>query len=156
MRTVFAGLLVICLAGCDRTRVYEEYADLPSAIWLEDSVKIFKFQIEADSQPYNLYANFTSKIEYPYYNLYYQYSLKDSLGRTVKSGLLNAILFDAKTGEPLGSGIGDIFDQRTPIIENYHFPTPGSYSITLQQYMRTDTLPGIRSVGLRVEASVEN
>lgn len=154
MRVLVLAILLV-IVGCDSSRIYEENADLPKAIWREDSIKAFQFQIEDAMQPYNLYVNITNKVDYPYYNLYYRYWLADSLNRSLKTGLMNADLFDAKSGEPKGSGVGDIFDHQSPILENYTFPSEGTYSISFQQYMRTDSLPGIRSVGTRVEIALE-
>ncbi len=153
---VLVLVIFLVVVGCDRSRIYEDNNDLSKAIWREDSIKIFQFQIEDASRPYNLYVNVTNRIDYPYYNLYYRYWLADSLNRSLKTGLMNTDLFDATSGEPKGSGVGDIFDHQSPILENYMFPAEGTYSISLQQYMRTDSLPGIRSIGTRVEMSEDS
>ena len=64
-------------------------------------------------------------------------------------------LFDAKTGKPSGkSGIGDLYDHRFLLLQNYQFPKPGKYKIVLEQFMRMDTLPGIVAIGIRVEKAV--
>jgi gliding motility-associated lipoprotein GldH len=61
-------------------------------------------------------------------------------------------LFDAKSGEPKGkSGIGDLYDHRFLLLQNYQFPRPGKYKIILEQFMRMETLPGIVAVGVRVD-----
>ena len=151
MRRILILLLIVELAACDDSRIIDQNADIPNSLWLVDSVKTFQFEIKDAGLSYNLYANITNTIDYPYYNLYYRYRLSDSLDLTLESALLNCILFDAKTGEPRGGGVGDIFDHRAPILKNYQFANPGKYSISLQQYMRTDSLPGIRTVGARVE-----
>lgn len=150
MRLVWIVMMIWLLIGCDRVRIYEVNNDFASAIWRADSVQRFSFAITEGSRTYDLFANFTNEVDYPYYNLYYQYSIADSLNREVKSGLLNAILFDAKSGEPKGSGLGDLYDHRSPILRDFTFPTTGRYVLSLQQYMRIDSLPGIRAVGVRI------
>ena len=57
------------------------------------------------------------------------------------------VLFDPKSGEPLGEGFGNsytrydtlpfLFDQQTK-------------SVTLLQYMRQDLLPGVEAVGIKI------
>ena len=65
-------------------------------------------------------------------------------------------LFEQKTGRPLGSGIGDIYDHQLWLLSSYGFDEPGEYTIRLQQYMRLDSLEHILSIGLRVQSSVED
>ena len=60
-------------------------------------------------------------------------------------------LMDAKTGRPLGSGIGDIYDHQFELLHDLKFNAAGTYKIILKQYMRKDPLPGILAVGIRVE-----
>jgi gliding motility-associated lipoprotein GldH len=67
-----------------------------------------------------------------------------------------AFLFDQHTGKPQGSsGLGDIYDQRFPVISNYKFPSPGKYKVSFEQFMRKDTLEGVLAIGLRVERGNE-
>jgi gliding motility-associated lipoprotein GldH len=67
---------------------------------------------------------------------------------------VNIDLFEPKTGKPLGSGLGDIFDHRQLLLDDYKFPNSGKYTISFQQYMRVDSLTNIRSMGVRIEKSV--
>jgi len=143
--------LVVVLFACDTNRVYETNTDLADEQWTKDQIVSFDFDIEDANQAYNLYANIRNAQHYPYHNLYYQYELRDSVGTGLKKELQNIILFEPKTGEPFGEGLGDIFDHRQLLLEQFKFPAPGSYSMSLQQYMRNDTLPLIMSVGVRVE-----
>ena len=70
----------------------------------------------------------------------------------LKKELINSFLFDRKTGQPQGvSGVGDIYDHKLNLMENFSFEKSGKYSIQFEQFMRTDTLKGILAVGLRVE-----
>lgn len=143
----------LCVSSCDVNRVYEKNTDLSERIWLEDSVLEFDVSLNDASIPYTVYANVRNGQSYPFYNLYLQYSIVDSTGKEVKKSLENLILFEPKTGEPYGSGLGDVFDHQIPILENYFFPNLGSYKIRMQQYMRRDTLSEVYSVGVRVERS---
>ena len=142
---------VLLLVGCDVNRVYEDNVDLANRVWLEGDVTDFTVELDDASVPYAIYANVRNSHNYPFYNLYLQYAIVDSTGREVKKGLENLILFEPKTGEPYGSGIGDVFDHQIPFLQEYYFPDLGAYTIQLQQYMRRDTLEEIHSVGVRVE-----
>lgn len=146
---------VLFFCACDSNRVFEDNKDLEGNVWPKEELISFEFEIENIEIPYTIYTNIRNASDYPYHNLYYQFSLKDSAGSVLKEELQNINLFDPKTGEPYGSGLGDLFDHRQVLLMNYKFPYRGEYSLSLEQYMRRDTLPLILSLGVRVEKAVE-
>ena len=149
---IFLGLFIL---SCDSSRLYEDFNNMEEAFWHKDSIQSFRFTIEDTVSSYNLIASFRNASSYPFYNLYFQYTLTDSLDRVLQQELKEIYLFDSKTGEPYGNGLGDLFDHTYSLSENYQFENPGTYSIHLQQFMRLDTLPYLVSVGARVEYAVE-
>lgn len=154
MRLVLAVVLFNFLISCDDARVYEENLDVANKIWIADSAKTFQFNIKDADKRYNLYFNLRNTVAYPYENIYVTYTLRDTLDNQLKKELVNFHLFDPKTGEPFGSGLGDVFDHQLPILNNYKFDHTGPYVFHLQQYMRMDSLPEIISAGLRVEQAI--
>ena len=151
MRYLSIILLFLLITACDSNRVYEDYNDLEEAFWHLDSIQVFRFDIEDTSRAYNLKATFRNASSYPFYNLYFQYTLADSSGNILRQQLKEVDLFDSKTGQPYGSGLGDLFDHSFILEEGYSFENTGEYSLSFEQYMRRDTLPFILSVGARVE-----
>lgn len=148
--------IFLFLIACDEHRVYEKNYDFEDRYWLVSDTATFEFEIK-DTQPnYNLYCNIRNSIAFPYSRLFVNYYLQDSAGVTLQKKLAETFLFDRETGKPQGSsGLGDIYDQRIPIINKYRFPYAGKYKMTFEQYMRTDTLEGIIAVGLRVEKATQ-
>jgi gliding motility-associated lipoprotein GldH len=150
-------LLALCIAAmvlsaCDDSRVYEQISDFDNRQWISTDKPQFEFIIEDVNQRYNLYTDIRNSVSYPYSRFFFTYYLKDSTGSDLQKSLITEFLFDAKTGKPYGkSGIGDLYDHRFLLLENYQFRHKGKYSIVFEQFMRMDTLPGIMSVGLRVE-----
>lgn len=142
---------LFALLACDKQRVYEKNIDLTGNQWYIDTIPSFTFRIDEPSRPYNIYYNIRNAVTYPYYNLYVTYYLQDSTGKAISSHLQNLTLADAKTGKPLGNGLGDIFDHQILSLKNYQFPHAGTYTFRIKQYMRQDPLPLIVSVGVRVE-----
>lgn len=151
MRIFGVLLMVLTLAACDPNRVYEQNVDLEDAIWVKDQKVAFDIEITGANQAYNLYANIRNAQHYPYSNLYYQFELSDTTGKVLEKKLQHLSLFEVKTGEPLGSGLGDVFDHQQLILQNFQFPAAGKYHLTFEQFMRVDTLPLIVSMGARVE-----
>lgn len=156
MKRILIIMLASTLIACDSSRVYEDYNDFDEAFWHLDSLQQFTFSIKDTTRTYNLGATFRNASSYPFYNLYFQYTLVDSSGNQLIEQLKEVDLFDPKTGEPLGSGLGDLFDHSIVLEEGYQFKNSGDYTLSLQQFMRRDTLPFILSVGARVEFAEEN
>ena len=144
-------VLFVLIVSCDSSRVYEDFNDMEEAFWHLDSIQTFRFEIDDTTRSYNLRSTFRNASSYPFYNLYFQYTLEDSVGNVLRQGLKQVDLFDPKTGEPYGSGLGDLFDHSFVLEEDYTFESAGSYTLSFKQYMRRDTLPFILSVGARVE-----
>jgi gliding motility-associated lipoprotein GldH len=153
MRSVFGfTIIIVCFLSCDDERVYEKNLDFNSRTWLVSDRPEFEFVIVDTLQSYNLYCNVRNSLEYPFARIFITYYLKDSSGVLLDKKLVRGLLFDDKTGEPQGdSGLGDIYHHRIPLKIHHQFKNSGKYSVSFEQFMRTDTLAGILAVGLRVE-----
>ncbi|MDA0194637.1 MAG: gliding motility lipoprotein GldH [Bacteroidetes bacterium] len=150
-------ILITCLLfgvfSCDSSRVYEENAVLETPYWVKGQSLEFQFAIDDKSSNHDLIFNIRNSLSYPFQNIYIQYILSDSLNQEMMAEMKEFYLFDQKTGEPLGDGLGDLFDNSFPLYEGYSFKNTGRYSIKLEQFMRIDSLPMILSVGIRVQKS---
>jgi hypothetical protein len=47
--------------------------------------------------------------------------------------------------------LGDIYDHRFLLLQNYEFKFPGKYKVKLDQMMRQDTLMGVLAAGIIIE-----
>lgn len=145
-------LSALTFTSCDENRYFEKNIDFQEPYWLAHEKPAFDFVIEDVEQKYNLYITLRNESSYPNSNLYFTYYLTDEGGSEIQKELMSQFLFEKKTGKPLGnSGLGDIYDHRFALFTDYSFQKPGTYSIHYEQFMRTDTLRGILSVGLRIE-----
>ena len=147
--------LLAGLMACqgDPNVVYKENTDIDGGNWYVKNTPAFRFTIADASQPYDLYYTLRHTLTYPYYNLYITRYLTDERGREIESRLDELLLMDAKTGQPRGKGLGDLYDNRVLMKRAYRFPKPGTYTLRLKQYMRQDPLPDVVSVGISVEKS---
>ncbi len=154
MRFVLVPLLAIALISCDNSRVYEVNHDFNERTLKITEAPEFEFIIKDLGKRYNIYYNVRNSLDYPYARLFVNYSLRDSTGTELSKKMVSEFLFDQKTGQPLGSsGLGDVYDHRFPLLKEFEFKQQGKYKITLEQFMRMDTLPGILAVGARVEVA---
>jgi gliding motility-associated lipoprotein GldH len=149
---LYVLLTVLWLTACDESRLYEMNHDFPERYWLVNEKPKFEFNIDNTDVRYNLYGNLRNEVAYPFSRIFFTYHLTDSTGLELNKALSTQFLFDKKTGKPFGSSaLGDIYDHQFLLMENYQFRRPGKYTVQFEQFMRTDTLEGMLSVGLRVE-----
>lgn len=145
-------LSVMLLIGCDETRLYEQNADFEDRYWNAEEKPSFEFTVDDTANSYNVLCNVRHAVSYPYSRLFLKYTLLDSAKAVVKQDMASAYLFDKSTGAPQGnSGLGDIYDLRVPLLTNFKFKQKGKYSVTFEQFMRTDSLQGVLAVGVRIE-----
>jgi len=157
MRT-FLSIVAISIVwcGCDSRRVFENNIEFRNRNWKIAEPVQFEFQIADTSGKYNLLMNIRNSLDYPYARIFVNYDLQKQDSTSLNKRMIAEYLFDQKTGKPFGtSGIGDIYDHQFPILKNYSFEKAGAYKITLNQFMRMDTIPGILAVGIRVEKAAE-
>ena len=154
---LFISLLfvfVTILFSCDTNRIYETNHDFEGRSWKVSEPQEFEFRIDDPGKKYNLYFNIRNSLDYPYSRIFVTYHLQDSVGHELQSKLNTQDLFDQKTGAPSGSsGLGDIYDHRFILLDNYEFKFPGKYKLKLEQFTRQDTLKGILAIGVRVETA---
>lgn len=149
-KTFLIVLSIYCLS-CDSNAIYKSYEDLKDTNWFVKNVPTFTFEVKDEAIPYNIYLMIRNASQYPYNNLYLTRYIYGPDGKQISNRLEEIILFDPKTGRPLGKGLGDIYDHKVISSRDFKFPKKGKYTIKLKQYMRQDPLPYIMSVGISVE-----
>ncbi|MCZ8354059.1 MAG: gliding motility lipoprotein GldH [Cyclobacteriaceae bacterium] len=150
----FCFILVLFLCSCDSTRLFEENEDFKEGNWAASTKPSFTFNIQDNTQAYCIYSNLRYSSDYPYSRIFVHYAIADSIGNVITQQLASGFLFDAKTGKPTGNtGIGDVYDTRIILVDNFQFPYPGKFSIQLKQEMRDEILTGILAAGYRIELS---
>ena len=144
--------LTTVLISCETNRIYETNHDFEDRTWKINEAQEFEFRIDDPEKKYNLYYNVRNSLDYPYSRIFIMYHLQDSLGNELQSKLDTQDLFDQKTGVPFGtSSLGDIYDHRFLLLNDYEFKLPGKYKLKLEQSTRQDTLKGVLAIGVRVE-----
>ena len=150
LRLLVAFGLLAGLSACDPNRVFEENTDFANNSWDVQKKPAFTFAIQDTTARYDVYFNVRFASAYGFYNLYVKHSLTGPAGPAGQPLLHQLMLMDPKTGEPKGSGTGDIYDLSVLALPNQRFSRSGNYTLTLEQYMRQDQLPGLMAMGVRV------
>lgn len=150
MKKVFIFFLIaFSLMACDQKQIFDSYSEIGSKGWHQDSVLNFNFSIADTVAAHNLYVNIRNKGNYSNSNLWLFMNIDSPDGSRV-SDTVEFTLADP-TGRWLGSGLGDLHDNRIIYRSNVFFPKTGEYSFSIRHGMRDEILKGIRDVGIRVE-----
>ncbi len=142
---LFASILFF---SCDRARIFEKNQDIPETGWKADNVLKFDVDIKDPATPTNFYINVRNADGYPYGNIFLFIKTKFPNGK-MSDDTLECILADEK-GKWLGNGLGDIYDNQILFKKNVRFPIAGKYTFEIQHAMRSDVIPLIMDVGLRI------
>ena len=147
-----ATLFLVCVlffSSCDNNRIFEQNQAIPESGWSTTNKIKFNVDIKDPSTPTNFYINVRNADGYPYSNIFLFIKTIFPNGK-MSNDTLECVLADEK-GKWIGSGIGDLYDNQIPFKKNVHFPLAGTYSFEIEQGMRTDNVPLIMDVGLRIE-----
>ncbi len=131
---------------------YQESHALPKNQWTYNNKQSFKFEIKDTSAMYNLYFIIRHTDAYPFSNIWMWIHTKQPGADSFQKSRIEIPLAE-NSGKWLGRGMGEIWEQRMPITKDDNpmiFTKPGIYEIRFEQNMRTNPLPEILTVGLRV------
>jgi len=141
--------LALCLCSCDPARVYEQYRSFPIEGWIKDSVAVFSVQIDDTLTMNNVYINLRNTSSYPFCNIYLFVKATAPTGAHAID-TVEYMLAD-QYGRWQGKGFSKMLDNRLSFRKFVQFPRRGIYTFEIQQGMRTEVLPHISDVGLRIE-----
>lgn len=146
------AFIAVLLNGCMPSPYYQKVYPLPKNEWKYENRLSFKFEIEDTAAMHNLYFIIRHTDAYPFSNIWLWIYTKQPGATTFKKSRMEIPLAET-SGQWLGRGMGEIWEQRMPLTKDDKslvFTKPGIYEIQLEQNMRINPLPEILQVGLRV------
>ncbi len=156
----FKRLILFVLLGmtasCQTDTLVDQTISMPEHGWLQKNKVEIPFEIGDTTKSYDLHVAIRQSNEYPYYNLYFIPKIMNSDGFVIKRTFAEAFFYDSKTGKPKGTGLGDMYSHQYVIFKHIRFTRMGKYKISLEQFMRTDTLKGIVSAGASITETPTN
>ncbi|MEA3445770.1 MAG: gliding motility lipoprotein GldH [Bacteroidota bacterium] len=141
--------LLIIIFSCDSNRVFEQNIEIPDSYWNRDSVMYFSVDITDTLLPHSIFINLRHESKYPKRNLYLFINTYAPSGFAIRDTF--EIILANEKGRWYGVGLGSVKDVQTAFKRNVRFPVSGTYRFEIEQAMRYDKLPNIRSIGLRIE-----
>ncbi len=150
--------LLISLAGCMPSPYYQKQYSVPGNAWHYNFKPSFKFEVTDTNSLYNMYFIIRHTEAYPFSNIWLMVHTKKPGDTVFEDTRLEVPLAEA-SGKWLGRGMGEIWEQRLPISregDNLILHKKGTWEIIIEQDMRTNPLPDVLQVGLRVEKATKS
>jgi len=146
------SVFIVCVSAffifsCDNSRyLFRENVSVTNDVWTVQDQIPFRFTVSDTVKNYTIGFNIRYTNAYPKQNLYV------FLHTVFPNGLrandtLSIDLFSID-GTPIGKG-NRVIELQYPVSQ-VRFPITGEYFMILEQAMRTDSLPGIVSMGLYI------
>jgi gliding motility-associated lipoprotein GldH len=156
LRTCLLVLMLVgtlFFSGCDRNRIVEENQQIKDYKWEYADAKTFVAEIKDTVPHYNLYINVRHSFQFEWRNVWVKIETTFPDGKSFEKRV-NLVLSEPD-GHWFGDCLGDNCDMQLCIQQNAIFPEAGKYTFKISQDMRTNPLPLIKSVGMRVEKSTK-
>lgn len=144
-------LFTLFLVSCDNAKVYEDVKTMENNNWSANDTADFDFLIEDTLKPCNILFSLKNTNDYPFNNIWFFVKIVFP-DKTEFIDTIDYVLQNPR-GKWFGISLGGVFGRYLPYRINLPFPITGVYNINICHAMRTDILPGIRTVGLRIENS---
>ena len=137
----------IFLVSCGKKYVFDETKNVNGDFWQYKDSLIYAVDIADTAARYDIIATVTHDDAYANENLYVQIGTKFPDGK-VQQDLISLELAD-KTGQWYGDGSSTIA-LNIPLQQRAHLNQKGKYTFSFKQYTRTDSLPNIKSIALKL------
>ncbi len=154
-RSAFIILIIccLCLGGCLNSPYYQKEVAVPQNAWQWQYQPVFKVNIPDTNARYTTFFVIRHTEAYAYFNIWMWVYAKAPGDSTFTRLRVNIPLAES-SGKWMGRGMGEIWEQYMPVTlsdKGSLFTKPGTYEIKLEQNMRSNPLPEILNVGLRIE-----
>lgn len=153
-RLFFSFLLLSVLLSCGKNYQYQKKYELEGERWMYADSLEFSFDIQDTTNIYNLYLQLDHSTDYSFQNLY------TNIHTTFPSGVRLDEKLSLELANRAGVWLGKCNQNHCtltiPIQQNAYFNQQGRHRIMLEQYMRQDSIPGIRSIAFMLEDTRQN
>jgi gliding motility-associated lipoprotein GldH len=149
---LFLSVLAILALSCIHSKnvVFTDSVVMPNSTWSLTNNPDFRIAVNDSTTRTNIFFNIRTGSKYPFRNIWLFVTATSPNGKTSITDTLQYDLADEK-GRWYGKGFGDIHELKLPYRQNVFFPVKGTYNFKIQHGMRTEDLPGVYDIGIRVE-----
>ncbi len=142
-------LLATAITNCGlpQNTIAEKFQPIPSSTWKWKDSKTFSFTVDDSTHYYNLSIGLRINGTYAYSNIWLISQLR---GNNLNNKKQIQIELADQTGRWLGEGMSNLITYEKPIVIQQKLPI-GTYTWSLSQNMRDESLQGVSDIGIKVE-----
>lgn len=151
MRALLAAIAILLFtASCEPNRVFERQVAIAGHEWAHSQMPEYRVDIPDTTSTYTIFLSIRHQNDYPFSNLWLRLHTEYPSGKT---GTLRqqVLLGDNEQHRWRGECLNEVCNVLLPIVEDLSLSEVGMYTFRIEHIMRTNPLPGIMDVGLRVE-----
>jgi len=130
------------MSSCKKDVLVSTEWDLPGQRWITGDNKIMTIQAPDTTQAYLMDIRMVHSVAYPFQNVYIRLLTTFPSGKEVKS------VTSLELANPDGSWAGECGRKTCsvtlPLQRGFTFPEIGEYKLTIEPYMRMDTIDGLK------------
>jgi len=143
--------VALIIASCNKSVLYEDVQHIDNATWKATATLFYRFTVADSLQACDFSFLVRNTTSYGYQNLYLFLTAWYPDG-TWSRDTAECILA-APDGRWYGKGMGKIKESQFMFRKAVHFRRSGSFTIAVNQAMRTEELTGISDIGIRIVKS---
>jgi gliding motility-associated lipoprotein GldH len=140
------GLL---LTACNNDVIFEKNIAIPDGSWDYANKLPFEFEVTDTTKTYQVLLDIQHAGDFGFQNCYVQISTRFPNGEEKKQPV--SLELAAQSGIWVGECSGNDCEVEIPLQAKARFKQPGKHSITVEQFMRVNPLPGIKAIGLKIK-----
>lgn len=147
-------IIVITLIGCGPTPYFSESYELDPLGWTSEEKILFQPEIVDTSASYELQLIVDHEMTYSYENIYFRIKTLFPDRPAQEENL--SVDLATKTGQWVGNCSGGHCKAKVYLLDNFKFPTKGTFGFELLQYTRDESLAGINSLKMELYTKVKD
>ncbi|MDR2359189.1 MAG: gliding motility lipoprotein GldH [Prevotellaceae bacterium] len=150
--SIFTAVIALFCISCEYNGMVEQQINIPQATWHKDSIIPVTLPVEDTLSYCTVLLTLRYTDDYPYNNIILSVATTAPSGitacDTVEYRLMDNGKWNGKTG-------GRWIDSRLEFRTGVRFRQYGDYRFRIAHLMRHEKLPGVGTVGVRIERSEE-
>lgn len=155
-KILFYSISLLCLltwSACVTSDAYQNQVNIKNASWSSEFTPSFTFEVEDTAALYNISAMIRHDDSYIYNNIWLKLYIQKPNDSTFSDSFQVDFTLSDEKGYWLGLQQSNFYIHKLNIIhpDLQKFTTPGTYTIKVKHLMRTDPLPAIMNVGIRLD-----
>ena len=146
-------ILSVSISSCKRDVLASAEWDFAGQQWINGDNKVMTITAPDSTQAYLMDIRIDHSVKYKYQNLYIRLLTTFPSGKKISS--VTSLELANPDGTWAGKCSGKTCSVTLPLQRGFTFPELGEYQLTVEPYMRTDTIDGLKQMSVTCRKRAE-